>query len=398
MNQMKHFLGKALLLAAVSMFSVVGASCSSSSDNNTTTTGGGSTGGGTSGGGGTSDGGGTSGGDDTSTFAKGADVSWLTEMENDNKKFYDKNGNSTECLSLLKSLGTNAIRLRVWVNPDGGWCGKDDVVKKAVRAQQAGMRIMIDFHYSDIWADPKRQTVPAAWESYTFEQMKQAVSNHTNEVLSALKAKSVDVEWVQVGNETRDGMLWGKNTGTVTSPKYDKEDAAVSGRCSKNPSNFAAYVNAGYDAVKAVYPKAKVVVHVDEGQTLSRYTWLFGQLKNKGGKWDVIGMSLYPDDSTWQTYANNCLANITSLSKTYGCNVVISEIGMQYDSSYASTFMKKMVDGCKAISTCEGIFYWEPEVYGGWKPANYTKLGWNAYTKGAFDDTGRPTSVFDAYK
>ena len=392
MIQMKHFLGKALLLAAVSMFSVAGASCSGSSDNSTATTGGGSSSGGTSGGGS------SSGGSETSTFAKGADVSWLTEMEKDNKKFYDSKGNATECLSLLKSLGTNAIRLRVWVNPDGGWCGKDDVVAKAVRAQQLGMRIMIDFHYSDIWADPNRQTVPAAWENYTFEQMKQAVTNHTNDVLSALKAKGVDVEWVQVGNETPDGMLWGKNTGTVDNPKWGNESADVSGRCSKNPSNFAAYVNAGYDAVKAVYPKAKVVVHVDQGQNLNRFTWLFGQLKSKGGKWDVIGMSLYPEDSSWQSDVTSCLNNINTLSKQYGCNVVISEVGMEYSSANASSFMKKMVDGCKAISTCEGIFYWEPEVYGGWKPANYTSLGWNAYTKGAFDNLGKPTSVFDAYK
>ncbi len=378
MIQMKHFLGKALLLASVSMFSVAGASCSSSSDNTTTQTGGGTSGG--------TSGGSSSGSSETSTFAKGADVSWLTEMEKDNKKFYDKSGNATECLTLLKSLGTNAIRLRVWVNPDGGWCGKDDVVAKAVRAQKLGMRIMIDFHYSDTWADPSNQKVPAAWSSYTVEQMKQAIADHTKDVLNALKAQSVDVEWVQVGNETPDGML------------YNDKDATVTGRCSKNAANFAAYVNAGYEAVKAVYPKAKVVVHVDQGQNLSRFTWLFGQLKNKGGKWDVIGMSLYPEESSWQTDANSCLENITKLSTQYGCNVVISEIGMAWDSSNAASLMKKMVDGCKAISTCEGIFYWEPEVYGGWKPANYTTLGWNAYTKGAFDNSGRPTSVFDAYK
>lgn len=266
-------------------------------------------------------------------------------------------------------------------------CGKDDVVKKACRAQQLGFRLMIDFHYSDTWAAPAHQTVPAAWKGYTFEQMKQAVANHTTEVLKALRDRGVsNVEWVQVGNETRDGMLW------------NDHDVSVTGRCSKNAANFAAYVNAGYDAVKDIYPSAKVIVHIDEGNTLSRYTWIFDELRNHGGKWDVIGMSLYPEDDNWQAQTTDCLNNIKKLSQQYSCNVVVSEVGMWSGSAEAASMMKKMVDGCKDISACEGIFYWEPEVYNGWKPANYTTLGWNAYTKGAFDDNGKPTAVFDAFK
>ncbi len=324
---------------------------------------------------------------DMSGVAKGADVSWLTEMEGDGVKFYNKEGKATECLALLRDLGVNSIRLRVWVNPDGGWCGKDDVIAKARRAQKLGFRLMIDFHYSDTWADPAHQTVPAAWKGYSFEQMKQAVAHHTSEVLKALKDRGVsNVEWVQVGNETRDGMLW------------NDQDVSVTGRCSKNAANFAAYVKAGYDAVKEVYPEAKVIVHVDKGQDLGGLTWLYDKLKENGGKWDVIGLSLYPEDDNWQSYAESCLANIQTLSSKYGKDVIISEIGMWWGSEQAAPLMKKMVDGCKAISTCEGIFYWEPEVYNNWKPANYTSLGWSAYTKGAFDNSGKPTAVFDAYK
>ena len=361
---MKNIFGKAMLLASALLFSITGTSCSN---------------------------------DDTPTpeepktydmsgFAKGADVSWLTEMEGDGVKFYNANGKAQECMSLLRDLGTNSIRLRVWVNPDGGWCAKDDVVAKAWRAQQLGYRIMIDFHYSDTWADPAHQTTPAAWQGYTAEQIKNAVADHTTDVLSALKAKGVEnIEWVQVGNETRDGMLW-------------NSDNAVTGQVSKNAANFAAYVNAGYDAVKAIYPKAKVIVHIDEGNNLGRYTWIFDELKNHGGKWDVIGMSLYPEDNNWQTLTDSCLSNISTLSSKYDCDVIISEIGMWWGSDQAAPMMKKMVDGCKAIPTCEGIFYWEPEVYNNWKPANYTALGWAAYTKGAFDNSGKPTAVFDAYK
>ena len=359
---MKNMIGKALLLASTLMFSITGTSCSN---------------------------------DDAVTpeqekkydmtgFAKGADVSWLTEFESNGTLFYDANGKPQECMALLRDLGMNSIRLRVWVNPDGGWCGKDDVVAKAWRAHKLGMRLMIDFHYSDTWADPGKQYVPAAWKDYTFEQMKQAVADHTRDVLTALKERNIDVEWVQVGNETSDGMLWNDADGA--------DALAVTGRASKNMANFAAYVNAGYDAVKAVYPDAKVIVHLDKGNKLSQYTWMFDGLKQHGAKWDVIGMSLYPDwitDKTWQQVSDDCLANMQTLSTKYGCNVILSEIGMVWNSENAAPFLKKMVDGCKALSICEGVFYWEPETYG----------NLNGYDKGAFDDSGKPTvALQEAFK
>lgn len=359
---MKNMIGKALLLASTLMFSITGTSCSN---------------------------------DDAVTpeqekkydmtgFAKGADVSWLSELESNGTLFYDANGKPQECMALLRDLGMNSIRLRVWVNPDGGWCGKDDVVAKAWRAQKLGMRLMIDFHYSDTWADPGKQYVPAAWKDYSFEQMKQAVADHTRDVLTALKERNIDVEWVQVGNETSDGMLWNDADGA--------DALAVTGRASKNMANFAAYVNAGYNAVKAVYPDAKVIVHLDKGNKLSQYTWMFDGLKQHGAKWDVIGMSLYPDritDQTWQQVSDDCLANMQTLATKYGCNVILSEIGMVWNSENAAPFLKKMVDGCKALSICEGMFYWEPETYG----------NLNGYDKGAFDDSGKPTvALQEAFK
>ena len=359
---MKNMIGKALLLASTLMFSITGTSCSN--DDAVTPE--------------------QEKKYDMTVFARGADVSWLTELESNGTLFYDANGKPQECMALLRDLGMNSIRLRVWVNPDGGWCGKDDVVAKAWRAQKLGMRLMIDFHYSDTWADPGKQYVPAAWKDYTFEQMKQAVADHTRDVLTALKERDIDVEWVQVGNETSDGMLWNDADGA--------DALAVTGRASKNMANFAAYVNAGYDAVKAVYPDAKVIVHLDKGNKLSQYIWMFDGLKQHGAKWDVIGMSLYPDwitDQTWQQVSDDCLANMQTLSTKYGCNVILSEIGMVWNSENAAPFLKKMVDGCKALSICEGVFYWEPETYG----------NLNGYDKGAFDDSGKPTvALQEAFK
>ena len=166
--------------------------------------------------GGDDNGGGSSKGDDgdnqnpteTVTFAKGADISWVTEMEKSGMKFYNANGKQTDCFELMKELGMNAIRLRVWVNPTDGYCNKADVVAKALRAKALGLELMIDFHYSDSWADPGKQNIPNAWKNYNLAKMKTAVADHTKEVLQALKDKGVGVQWVQIGNETTSGMLW----------------------------------------------------------------------------------------------------------------------------------------------------------------------------------------------
>jgi arabinogalactan endo-1,4-beta-galactosidase len=309
---------------------------------------------------------------DTSTFAKGADVSWLTEMENDGVLFYDANGKATECMALLKSLGMNSIRLRVWVNPADGWCNKTDLLVKAKRAKDMGMRILIDFHYSDTWADPAHQTKPAAWENLSFDDLCTAVSDHTTQILTALKSWNIAPEWVQVGNETGNGMLW--------------ED----GRASTNMAQYTALSNAGYDAVKAVFPDAKVVVHLHNGHDNGLYRWLFDGLKRNNGKWDVIGMSLYPETDKWQEYNNNCIANIKDMISRYGSEVMICEVGMPWDEAITSKmFLTDLITQTKAIDggKCLGLFYWEPEAY-----------NWKSYGLGAFDLSGKPTVALDAFK
>ena len=107
---------------------------------------------------------------------------------------------------------------------------------------------MIDFHYSDRWADPVQQAKPKAWENYTVEELEQAIADHTKDILGAIKEMGIDVEWVQVGNETHQGMLF--PTGQTTS--------------SDGIKNFAKFINSGYNAVKEIYPNAKVIVHLDQ--------------------------------------------------------------------------------------------------------------------------------------
>ena len=309
---------------------------------------------------------------DMTGFAKGADVSWLTQMQASGKKFYNSNGTEQDCMSLLRDLGVNSIRLRVWVDPADGWCNKKDLLTKAWHAKNLGERIMVDFHYSDSWADPGKQNIPAAWNDFKddLDKMKAAVAEHTTDVLKYLKDNGIDVEWIQIGNETRTGMLW---------PLGLASD--------NNFSNYAALNNAGYDAAKAVYPNAQCIIHIDQGNDLGGFTWMFDGLKAAGAKWDVIGMSLYPEDNNWQKATDDCLANISTLATRYNKKVMICEIGMPWDSENAAAMMQKMVDGCKAKTECLGIFYWEPECYG----------GWNDYNKGAFDSNGKPTDALNAF-
>ena len=307
-----------------------------------------------------------------STFAKGADISWLTEMETSGKKFYNSSGAETECMQLLKSIGTNTIRLRVWVNPTGSYNNKADVVAKAVRAKKLGMRIMIDFHYSDTWADPGHQTKPAAWTGQDIATLKISLATHTTDVLNALKTAGVTPEWVQVGNETNDGMLWPE------------------GKASSNMANFAQLINAGYDAVKSVFPSVKVIVHVSNGYDNSLFRWMFDGLKANGGKWDVIGMSLYPTAANWATLNSQCLSNMNDMVARYGKEVMIVEVGMSWDQATAAkSFLDDLIVKTVSVTGSKGlgVLYWEPEAYNSWQ----------GYTLGAFDNSGKPTAALNAF-
>lgn len=351
----------------------------------------------------------------TSVFAKGADISWVTEMEHKGMKFYDAAGKETDCFQLMKDLGLNAIRLRVWVDPKehGNWCNTADMVAKAKRAKDLGMDVMVDFHYSDWWADPGQQHKPAAWKGLNLTELKKAIADHTADVLNALKAVGVTPKWVQVGNEIRPGMLWDEDA-ALSGAAYDIRECDVKGSESestevkfhKNLANLAAFINAGYDAVKSVFADAIVIVHLDNGYDNELYTWFFDELKANGGKWDMIGMSLYPywamlEDKKYtpEKTITDCIANIKLVSAKYNCDVMIVETGMECADDKGNLANTAVLNEGKVQLTrimkesqentngrCKGVFYWEPEC----RPGQY-KLG-------AFTATGRPTVIMDAFK
>ena len=308
-------------------------------------------------------------------FVTGGDISWLTEMEDNGVKFYSRTTNAEgDCMSILKELGMKAVRFRVWVNPKTKYNGLDDVVKKAVRAKGLGLKIMIDFHYSDTWADPAHQDRPVEWQKYSDAELVSAVSSHTTTVLQTLKDKGVDVTWVQVGNETSDGMFY------------------PTGQISKgNGKNFASFVNAGYDAAKKVYPSSKVIVHVNNGDDLNLSKYVFDALKDNNGKWDMIGLSLYPNEGQYKAKLSTCVSNVEKLYEAYKTPVMICEVGMSRSAvTQCKEFLSNFSTRLKELSDqkCAGVFYWEPEDYKGWN---------GGYTKGAFTDDGYPNDALVAF-
>ena len=315
--------------------------------------------------------------EDQVAFAKGADIGWYTEMESKGYKFYTSDGAEMDCPALMKSLGFNSLRFRVWVNPENGWNGKDDLLKKCLRAKELGMNIMIDFHYSDSWADPGKQNVPEAWKGYDLDKLAAAVADHTSDVLNMLKSKGIDVAWVQVGNEVTNGMLW--------------ESGRVQGQ---NATGFSRLFKAGADKVRTIYPKAKVILHIDNAWKMDTLNWFYGLMANVGLQYDMIGLSLYPSYwenggyPDWSDKVNKAISNVKTLAGAYKKDVMLVEFGMPASDPQASkAALESVLKGLKAEARFKGIFYWEPE----------SEKNRNGYDYGAFQN-GKPTIALDPFR
>lgn len=337
-------------------------------------------------------------------FVKGADVSWLTGQEARGQKFYDTMGNERECMDLLKDYQLNAIRLRVWVNPRDGWCGKEDVLKKAMRAHGLGMDVMLCFHYGDSWADPAKQPIPKAWMEMDYKEMKKALADHTEEVITLLKANGITPRWVQVGNETSHGMLWNVKTnerGWEIKDENGNTTVTYSmGHIKTHPKQYAGFIRAGYDAVKKVSPESIVIIHLDNGFDAALYDYNLDTVLKYGGKFDMIGMSLYPywamenkKQPDAETTITNCMENIRRVGKKYGKDVMIVETGFEVNEREP----KVMEEGRRQLERvikeahyetdgrCRGVFYWEPQCMPG------------GYKLGAFSSKGMPTVIMDGF-
>lgn len=312
-------------------------------------------------------------------FAKGADISWLPQMEATGYKFYNDQGIEQDCFQILKDHGINTIRLRAWVNPStdkaSGHCSTAETVAMAVRAQQWGMRVMIDLHYSDSWADPGKQVKPKAWEGHAFPVLLQDLYDYTFSVMIALKASHVYPEWVQVGNETASGMIYPEGS-------------------TSNWSGLAQLINKGYDAIKAVSPATKVILHVDQGNNNQRFRRWFDSAQAYSARYDVIGLSYYPywlrGNPDYTLSIDDLGNNLNDMAARYDKEVMVVEVGGEdnkvqntYDMLVAVQQKVKAVPANKGL----GVIYWEPEG----------ARSWSKYGLSAWGADGKPTKALDAF-
>lgn len=311
-------------------------------------------------------------------FWLGGDISGTTADEARGHFTENTDGVRTETTQLMKDYGMNATRLRVWVDPKDGFSSPQDVLVMAKRSQALGMPVMIDFHYSDWWADPGKQNPPKAWLGKSLEETCELLADHTRSTLQLLKDNNINVKWVQIGNETTHGFLW------------------PMGRFEENPEQYAELTKAGIKAAREVYPNADIIIHLDNGFDQALYDRVFDSLKANGVEWDQIGMSVYPfwamegkfEPSELMTLVDS-MANIRHLKKKYGTDVMIVETGVDArNPEQGKQFIDALIKASKNLTdgACTGVFYWAPECDA---EADY-RLG-------AFSHR-RPTVIMDAFK
>ncbi len=258
-------------------------------------------------------------------YYKGMDISTLLEVEKCGGRFFDK-GEEKDVFTIMKNYDVNAVRIRLWNDPyseegEPYGAGTNDfvsVVELSKRAREKGFDILLDYHYSDFWADPGKQFIPKAWKGYSVEELEQAVYNYTKETLLALKKEGLLPHMVQVGNELSNGLLW--PYGKV--PEYD---------------NIARFVSAGIRAVREVSDgalsegviskKILVMIHLDNGGNNALYREWFNNYIKRGEDFDVIGLSYYP---FWHGSFDMLENNMNDIARLFGKELIIAEVSMGY--------------------------------------------------------------------
>ncbi|MBD2868014.1 glycoside hydrolase family 53 protein [Paenibacillus arenilitoris] len=243
------------------------------------------------------------------TFIIGMDMSFLDEIETFGGK-YEEDGQEGDALRIMKNNGVNAIRLRIWNEPEGGFCNLERTLLMAKRIKELDMHFLLDFHYSDKWADPANQWKPKAWADSSFEVLNDQVFNYTYFVLSELKGQGTVPDMVQIGNEITPGMLW--DDGKVDG-EFDTEEQWA---------KFATLVKSGIVAAKAVDPTIHIMIHIDRGGDLEASRRFFEKFAEHGVEYDTIGLSFYP---WWHGSLDDLSRNLSELAGQFDKDINVVE-------------------------------------------------------------------------
>lgn len=331
-------------------------------------------------------------------FVRGADISGLIKNEDYGAVYRRADGRKGDAVKILAENGVNCIRAKVWVDPVDGYNTKDQVVELGKRAKRAGMDLLVDFHYSDAWADPGKQNKPAAWASLAFADLKTAVYEHTAEVLTALRRAGVKPTLVQIGNETNGGLLWPDG-------RWDQLE------------QMAELLTAGCEAVADTVPSAKSILHLAEGGNSGAFQWFFDNAVANGVPFEAIGASYYP---YWHGEISALAANLNDLATRYGKPLYLVETAYPFTTEDSDGFANIITDPepvagypsspenqsywLKEIATVmravpnglgKGVFWWEATWTGvegaGWDPADPASgNGWENQALFDFDGKALP--------
>ncbi|ELV2767231.1 arabinogalactan endo-beta-1,4-galactanase [Enterobacter cloacae] len=313
-------------------------------------------------------------------FIKGADISTLLEAEQHGAKFYNQNGQQQDAIAILKANGVNYVRLRLWVDPQdasgktygGGSNNLENTIALAKRVKAQGLKLLLDFHYSDFWTDPGKQFKPKVWEKMDYPQLKTAIHDYTRDTIARFKQEGVLPDMVQIGNEINGGMLWpeGKSWGQGGG-EFDR---------------LAGLLNAAIGGLKENLTggeKVKIMLHLAEGTKNDTFRWWFDEIAKRGVPFDIIGLSMY---TYWNGPISALKANMDDISRRYNKDVIVVEAAYGYtldncdnaensfqakeekDGGYPGTvqgqydyihdLMQSVID--VPDHRGKGIFYWEP--------------------------------------
>lgn len=331
-------------------------------------------------------------------FFKGVDISSLPEHLDGGEKFYAADGRCVDAFELLAENNINSIRIRIWNDPSQypetkGYCDLQHTIEMAKKIKEKGMHFMLDFHYSDFWADPERQRKPCAWENLSYEELKDAVYSYTKEVLETLDGQGCLPDMVQVGNEIRSGMLF--PDGAV--PEYEK---------------LAGLLNAGIRAVREMSKDIEVLIHLDQGGRFFYLKEWFDAVFAAGMEpIDAIGVSFY---SFWHGTFMDLKSSMEQLIGRYGVPVYVVETAHPWrhcETEHVSRDMMKMAglpageaEQKKSLELImqiaasvsgdlpTGVYYWEPlcipgRTYGTWDE-----------NMGMLDVNGKALCGFEVYR
>lgn len=247
---------------------------------------------------------------DQLAFIKGADISFIPQIE-DNGGVYKEAGIPKDPIRIFKDHGFNYARLKLWHTPAENYNNLEKILYMAGRIKAQGLKLLIDFHYSDTWADPGRQRKPKAWENISFDALRDSIYHYTQKVIQALALHGVPPDMVQLGNEINAGMLW--------------NDGRVGGNFDANWPNFASLLKEAIRGVResgAWGDSIKIMIHIANAANNSACRWFFDNLMANGVNFDVIGLSFYP---WWHGTLGQVKNNLNDLANRYKKDIIIAE-------------------------------------------------------------------------